>query len=401
MTLLKHHLSLLLLVVSFMFTMACSESNSKDGEKAQAKNDKSAQNQKQQTKDEQAQNAKEFFVVGHFEGGAGLEITLDKLGYGAGRLEPLQSTVVRDDLGFEFSGRLTEPGIYQIRTSDYNFHLLLYGDEIVQVYIDINDMQNYQLNNTPESNKLRELYANLQHFNGKLQKVRARKKAEYNNPQFIDSIGIYNENIQREKADMIVKFTEDLPDSSLLRVIAALYIRDIEYKIDFLEELADHFSGIYPESEYVEVLQERVDYVAPFVAGKEAPNFSLPQPEGGDLSLKDLRGKYVLIDFWASWCGPCREENPNLVKTYESYKDRNFEILGVSLDNEKNAWLSAIEKDGLPWPQVSDLKGWKSEAAMTYKIESIPYTILLDPEGKIIAKNLRGDALKKELNKVL
>ncbi len=138
-------------------------------------------------------------------------------------------------------------------------------------------------------------------------------------------------------------------------------------------------------------------------AGKPAPDFSQNDVNGNPVKLSSFRGKYVLIDFWASWCAPCRAENPNVVKAYAKYHDKNFEILGVSLDNEsaKNAWNEAIKKDGLIWPQVSDLKGWKNEAAKLYAVTGIPQNFLIDPKGQIIATNLRGEALNKALEKYL
>lgn len=125
-------------------------------------------------------------------------------------------------------------------------------------------------------------------------------------------------------------------------------------------------------------------------------------PEGKPLKLSDYKGKFVLIDFWASWCGPCREENPNLVKTYQQFKDKGFEIFGVSLDTPGDhlKWINAIKNDQLTWPQVSDLKGWENEAAKIYGIRSIPASFLIDPSGKIIAKDLRGTALTTELEKI-
>ncbi|WEK34352.1 MAG: TlpA disulfide reductase family protein [Candidatus Pseudobacter hemicellulosilyticus] len=135
--------------------------------------------------------------------------------------------------------------------------------------------------------------------------------------------------------------------------------------------------------------------------GAVAPDFVQDDTEGKELKLSSLRGKYVLIDFWASWCGPCRAENPNVVKAYEKYKDKNFEILAVSLDKTKDPWLKAIKDDGLPWLHVSDLKGWENEVAKQYYVRAVPQNFLLDPNGVIIAANLRGKELEEKLAAVL
>ncbi len=119
------------------------------------------------------------------------------------------------------------------------------------------------------------------------------------------------------------------------------------------------------------------------------------------VSLSSLRGKYVLVDFWASWCGPCRQENPNVVKAFNQYKDKGFTVLGVSLDQKKEPWLKAIEKDQLTWTHVSDLKYWQNEVAVQYGINAIPASFLLDPNGRIIGKNLRGEALTKKLAELM
>lgn len=135
--------------------------------------------------------------------------------------------------------------------------------------------------------------------------------------------------------------------------------------------------------------------------GKEAPNFTLTTPDGKEVSLSDFRGKYVLLDFWASWCGPCRKENPNVVKAYQQFKNKNFAILAVSLDSDKAKWEEAIKKDGLTWTHVSDLQAWQNTAAKLYAIRSIPASFLIDPNGVIVAHDLRGEALFEQLNTLL
>lgn len=137
--------------------------------------------------------------------------------------------------------------------------------------------------------------------------------------------------------------------------------------------------------------------------GKDAPEISLPDTEGRTVRLSSFRGKYVLVDFWASWCGPCRRENPNVVEAYNQFRNKNFTILGVSLDRpgQKEAWMKAIVDDKLNWTHVSDLKYWQSEVVPVYQVGSIPFNVLVDPAGKVIAENLRGYALEQKLQEVL
>jgi peroxiredoxin len=134
--------------------------------------------------------------------------------------------------------------------------------------------------------------------------------------------------------------------------------------------------------------------------GDEAPDFSAATPDGGKLNLKSLRGKVVLIDFWASWCGPCRRENPFVVGVYNKYKSKGFDVLGVSLDTDGQKWKDAIAKDALTWNHISDLAGWSSAPAKLYKVTGIPHTVLVDQNGVIIAKNLRGAALEQKLKEI-
>ena len=161
-----------------------------------------------------------------------------------------------------------------------------------------------------------------------------------------------------------------------------------------LKALADQFNNITTKP--AEALVSKIPSI-----GTMAPEITMPDTEGKPFSLSQLKGKYVLVDFWASWCGPCRGENPNIVSAYKKYKNKNFTILGVSLDADKESWIKAIKNDGLVWKQISDLKHWSSAAVGLYGFDGIPYNVLLDPQGKIIATLLRGADLENKLAQVL
>lgn len=163
----------------------------------------------------------------------------------------------------------------------------------------------------------------------------------------------------------------------------------------FADQFIERFEKSDPQ--VVAQLKKELDDARNLMIGGTAPDFTQETPDGKHITLSALRGKVVLLDFWASWCGPCRRENPNVVRVYEKYKDEGFEILSISLDNKKDRWLEAIEKDRMDWHHVSDLKGWENEVAQTYGVHSIPHTILLDPDGKILARNLRGQMLESKL----
>ena len=154
---------------------------------------------------------------------------------------------------------------------------------------------------------------------------------------------------------------------------------------------------------YIENENKIETYKASTKVNNTAPNFSAETPEGKQLSLNEVKAKVIILDFWASWCGPCRKENPNVVKLYEAYKDKGLEIIGISLDKEgqKKRWLDAIEKDNMTWKQITNLKGWNDPIAKQFAVRSIPATFILDENKKIIAKNLRGKALEDKITELL
>lgn len=205
-------------------------------------------------------------------------------------------------------------------------------------------------------------------------------------------------------------FVDTTTSQTVAIVSAANFLNDPD-EISYLEDLNKSFDKRFNKrtefgKEFSKLLSEKLianeaQNKGNLKIGEKAPDFTLPKANGEMFSLSDYRGQYVLIDFWASWCAPCRKENPNVVKNYKQFKDQNFTVFGVSIDEDKAAWLKAVKDDQLTWEQVIDTDGWQSKAARLYNVSSIPSNFLVDPEGNIIATNLRGSELERELNRLI
>lgn len=190
--------------------------------------------------------------------------------------------------------------------------------------------------------------------------------------------------------------------NSILTQLFFMYTQDnLEFDDAFKKQLYENCVASGSENEFVRRFIQSTQAEMSTAVGNTAPEITLLDTNGQVVSLSSFRGKVVLVDFWASWCKPCREENPNVVKMYQKYKDQGFEILGVSLDQADKPWKKAIVDDQILWTHVSDLKGWQSSAAKLYAVESIPATFLLDREGKIAAKGLRGEKLEQKVAELL
>lgn len=220
---------------------------------------------------------------------------------------------------------------------------------------------------------------------------------------------------KKKMDDFAVRFIQNDPGNpaNLILMNNLTPVMGYEYwdkkYLPVLTKMKDSYLELYPENPITEMVTGQVEQIeidykeyVDFTIEKKAPEIEFNDPSGKKRKLSDLRGKYVLIDFWASWCAPCRVENPNVVKVYNKYKNKGFDIFSVSLDTDAERWKKAIDADGLVWENhVSDLLGWKTSVVKSYNFQGIPHTVLLDPDGKIIATNLRGPALENKLKEVI
>jgi peroxiredoxin len=298
-------------------------------------------------------------------------------------------------------------GIYRLRFEMDNVFALVINDEpAVHFNADWKDFGSYTVS-SPESNSFRSL---LKTFNDDLNGIDSLRKVVLAGraAKATDSVQATNEKQFRafvgQTEDFLVRYADTTKSAPIaLYVLGMVRGQASPEKLDpVVASLAKRFPGNADVAKVTQEYTQEAKAVADKdMTGKPAPDFTLPDTQGKNVSLSSFKGKYVLVDFWASWCGPCRQENPNVVKAYQKFKDRNFTILGVSLDQNKDAWLKAIKDDGLAWTQVSDLKYWNSAVVPLYGIEGIPFNVLLDPQGKVIGSSLRGAELDGKLAEVL
>jgi peroxiredoxin len=317
----------------------------------------------------------------------------------------VDSAFLNESNEFKFRRVTPDPNFYTLVIGEKNFLIIGQNGDALEFKSDYSDLTNtYEIKGSSDSEKIRD-YNKLSNEYGKIyQKIQDDYAAQINaNPSAKDSI--YSVLMPQFQSNM-AKFSEEAFEfvqankDNLAGFYAAGTIDQNKYEQQLIV-YAEDIKSKFPKNGAVQSFVTKMEGLKSVSIGQFAPDFQLPDQTGKQFKLSDFKGKYVLLDFWASWCAPCREENPNIVKQYEKFKSKNFMILGVSLDDDRAAWIKAIKDDQLNWPHLSELKRWDGKVTLQYKVEGIPASFILDPEGKIIAKNLRGVELEQFLGKTL
>ncbi len=317
------------------------------------------------------------------------------------------TAIIDVDGNYSFKYQPEQLGYYRLRINNQNFiNLILNVGETPTINGDgTNLMDSYSIEGSEGSVQLKDFNSAIKLDYLYQDSLNKFFQANQNNQQAFIEVQAKSIASGNKLKDYYISIINANPGSLLS--LAAVQQLDAEVYIEQYKKVDEAMAKTMSGTPYFNVLHEKVESLLRLATGGEAPNFTLNDRDGNPVSLNDLRGNVVLVDFWASWCRPCRAENPNVVKAYNKYHNKGFEVFSVSLDgmpqqqNAKQDWLTAIEKDGLLWKNhASDLQGWQSSVVPIYGIQGIPFTILIDKEGKVIAKNVRGQALEEKLKEI-
>ncbi|MDP2336983.1 MAG: TlpA disulfide reductase family protein [Bacteroidota bacterium] len=312
-----------------------------------------------------------------------------------------QSLDTADVIGgkFSFKGKMEIPDIRYLRLNEQDYFAQFFLDNAnINVKANKDSLRSTKITGSPTQDVFQIYISEMEKLNKEIISLQGKyrtamstgntseaDKAEIDYKAMLDNNKVYAKNFVKEHSNSVVA--------------AYIALVQLSNQLDGaeLDSIASKFAPEISKSEYVVKLKEIVEEQNRTSVGTVAPDFTMNDPEGKPVQLSSFRGKVVLIDFWAAWCAPCRQENPNVVKAYQQFHSKGFEIIGVSLDRAKEDWVKAIQDDHLTWTQVSDLQYFQNAVARLYGVNSIPQSFLLDKDGKIIAKGLRGEQLTKKL----
>ena len=300
---------------------------------------------------------------------------------------------------FTIKGSIPEPGLYWITIGGEQAQHIFLENASITISGTKNDLKNIKVEGSASHKDFEQFRDTFNPLVGELNATAAmvnKAKSDMEAKALMAKYDSVNKLINSEVGKFVAGKSSSFVSPFLLFITAELLDDPM-----VMEQRYNSLSENVRNSGAGKSLAEFISFSKVGAVGTDALDFTQNDPEGNPVSLSSFKGKYVLIDFWASWCKPCRQENPNVVKAYNKFNNKNFTVFGVSLDQKKDAWLEAIKKDGLAWTQISDLKGWENAAAQLYHVQGIPQNFLVGPDGKIVARNLRGEALEAKLCELL